>query len=211
MKENVVFKAYVTNLGMYNEGILCGEWVDFPIEVDPVCDDNLNEAVNDILCRIRVDGIYYDEYFITDYDCDIKGLTDSFGEYENIFLLNFLAKKIQDMDYSIEQLEAMIALGEYTKSVEELINLVDNPDSFYFMPDVENDYDLGYKYATETALSSEQEEVMGALIKYIDYESYGRDIRLLEGGIHTDNGYISRTDDIKITFDAKTDKIPDDL
>ena len=34
--EDVYFKAFVTNLGKYNEGELVGEWVEFPID-ETVC------------------------------------------------------------------------------------------------------------------------------------------------------------------------------
>ena len=46
------------------------------------------------------------------------------------------------------------------------------------------------------------------LANYIDYESYGRDIRLTDGGIHTDNGYITLTDKI-IDYYNDTEDIPD--
>ena len=49
---------------------------------------------------------------------------------------------------------------------------------------------------------------IGTLANYIDYESYGRDIRLTDGGIHTINGYITMTDKITTYFDD-TEDIPD--
>ena len=202
MKNDVIFRAYVTNLGLYNQGELKGEWVDFPIQNDS---EKLNESVEKILARIGVDGKEYEEYFITDYDSGINGLTACFGEYENIFLLNLLAHKISNMDCSIEQLESMLEFGESTGSVTELINLVCNTESFYFLPDVENDYDLGYEYAENSGLYTEIFERMGALRNYIDYESYGRDIRLTEGGIHTANGYITMTDSITTYLNDTTD------
>ena len=208
MNNSVVFSAYVTNLGLYNKGFLCGEWVDFPITHDD--DIDLKEAIDEVLCRARVDGLEYEEYFITDYDSDITGLTDCFREYENLFMLNFLAHKIQEMNCSSEQSESMIAYGKFTGSVEKLINLTDNADSFYFLPDVKNDYDLGYEYAVNSGLFTEALSSLGKLADYIDYERYGRDIRLNENGIHTDNGYISQTDCIKLTFNSETDEIPEE-
>lgn len=202
MKNDVVFRAYVTNLGAYNEGRLTGEWIDFPIQ-DESC--TLEESVTKILAGIGVDGKMYEEYFITDYDSDIDGLTECLGEYENIFLLNYLANKISDIDCSIEQFEAMLELGESTRSVIDLINLVCNTDSFYFMPDVENDYDLGYEYAVESGMFTTELQSLGTLADYIDYESYGRDIRLSDGGIHTDNGYISLTDKITDYYNSTED------
>lgn len=133
MKNDVIFRAYVTNLGMYNEGRLVGEWVDFPIQHDGL---TLQESIEKILCRIGVDGKQYEEYFITDYDSEIAGLTANFGEYENLFLLQALACKIclQYCDqYSYKNmLESMLEYGEHTGSVLELINLVCNTENFLF-------------------------------------------------------------------------------
>ena len=205
---SIVFKAFVTNLGRYNEGELVGQWLNFPIEHDPEID--VREAINEFLCdEVRIDGVRYEEYFITDYDSDVAGLTDCFGEYEDLLMLNFLAHKIKDMDISREQLEAMIEYGEFTRSVEELINLTDNGECFYFLPDVKTDYDLGYEYAENSGQFTEALQSLGMLASYIDYEAYGRDIRLEECGLHTDNGYIVLTDDITTYFDSATDEIPD--
>lgn len=194
MMKNCVFRAYVTNLGLYNEGYLVGEWVSFPLEREGMTFD---ESINDMLKRIKVDGKVYEEYFITDYESNVAGLTESFGEYENLRMLNRLAEMIVESDISFQQLESMIEYGESTRSVEELMNLVYSADCFYFMPDVANDYDLGYEYAEESGMFTEAFETLGVLRNYIDYESYGRDIRLEEGGIHTEHGYISLTDSIK--------------
>lgn len=205
MKNDVIFRAYLTNLGAYNEGELIGKWIDFPIQNDSL---TLDESVKKILAEIGVDGKQYEEYFITDYDSEIDGLVGCFGEYENIFLLNYLANKILEMDCNIEQFEAILELGESTGSVMDLINLVCNTESFYFLPEVENDYDLGYEYAVNSGMFTTELQSIGTLANYIDYESYGRDIRLTDGGIHTANGYITMTDKITIYFDDAED-IPD--
>ena len=206
MKNDVIFRAYVTNLGMYNEGRLVGEWVDFPIQCDGL---TLQESIEKILCRIGVDGKQYEEYFITDYDSEIAGLTENFGEYENLFLLQALACRICSQycdQYSYKNmLESMLEYGEHTGSVLELINLVSNTENFYFLPDVASDYDLGYEYAENSGMFTEVYAQMGTLRNYIDYEGYGRDIRLTEGGIHTKNGYISLTDNIVTYYNSPED------
>ena len=206
MKDNVIFRAYITNLGKYNEGYLIGEWMDFPVTHEEM---GVKEALNEMLCRIGVDGVHYEGYFITDYESEIDGLTDCFGEYENLLMLHYLACKIQEVD-DVELLESMIEYGELTGDVEDLINLTDNAECFYFMSHVENDYDLGHEYAENSGLFTEALKSLGSLANYIDYESYGRDIRLDEGGIHTKNGYISLTDHIQSYFDASVDEIPEE-
>lgn len=206
MKNNVIFRAFITNLGMYNAGRLVGKWVDFPIRHDGL---TLQESIDKILCSIGVDGKQYEEYFITDYDSEIAGLTENFGEYENLFLLQALACKIclQYCDqYSYKNmLESMLEYGEHTDSVLELINLICNTENFYFLPDVASDYDLGYEYAENSGMFTEVYAQMEMLRNHIDYEGYGRDIRLTEGGIHTKNGYISLTDEIVTYYDSTED------
>lgn len=173
-----ILSAYVTNLGKYNEGELIGKWIEFP---------TTQKEINKTLQEIGVDGVLYEEIFITDYESDISGLTDCLGEYESLYTLNYLAQKIQDMDSSMEELEALLDFGAYTGSVAEIVSLIDNADCFLIYGEVETDYDLGYYYVHELGLL---EELKGStLANYIDYEAYGRDVRLEEGGVYTKNGF----------------------
>lgn len=173
-----ILSAYVTNLGKYTEGELVGKWLDFP---------TTQKEIDKTLKEIGIDGIRYEEIFITDYESDIGGLTEPLGEYENLYALNYLAEKIQESDCTIEEFEALLDFGEYTGSVTELIALLDNTDCFIIYSEVETDYDLGYYYVHELGLL---EELKGSTLEnYIDYEAYGRDVRLSEGGVYTNNGY----------------------
>ena len=52
-------EAYITNLGKYAEGQLVGETLKFPTTA---------EEVQSLLKRIGVDGIRYEEIFITSFD-----------------------------------------------------------------------------------------------------------------------------------------------
>ena len=67
-----LFEAYITNLGKYNEGRLVGETLKFPATT---------EEVQALLKRIGVDGVRYEEIFITSFDGDVLGLYDHLGEY----------------------------------------------------------------------------------------------------------------------------------
>ena len=84
---DVLFEAYVTNLGKYNEGELVGEYLKFP---------TTTEEVQALFKRIGVDGVRYEEFFLTDFESDISDLTDYMGEYENIDELNHLACLISE-------------------------------------------------------------------------------------------------------------------
>ena len=176
--EGKILEAYVTNLGKYNEGRLVGAPLNFP---------TTTEEVQALLKRIGVDGVRYEEIFITNFESDILGLYDHLGEYESIDELNHLAHLLSGMDDDeLAKLEAVMDSGEYTGSVKDLINLTQNLDSYDFYPDVENEEDLGRLYIQEF----EAVQVPEHLIDYIDYEAYGRDVQINEGGHFAPGGYV---------------------
>ena len=76
--------------------------------------------------------------------------------------------------------------GEYTGSVKDLINLTQNLDNYDFYPDVDSEEALGRLYIQEF----EAVQVPEHLIDYIDYEAYGRDVRINEGGHFAPGGYV---------------------
>jgi len=192
-------KAYITNLGKYNEGKLVGMWHDFP---------TTKEEIIQTFKAIGIDGINYEEFFITDYDTEVEGIYDYLSEYASINELNYLAEKIQDMTrYDLERFESAVQLGEYCGSLKSLINLTDNLDCFDYLVGVTDDYDLGYYWLNESGCYDTQS--MGFLHTYFDYESFGRDISLEESGAYTNTGYIRNNGD---NFNEEYDgmNIPDE-
>ena len=100
-----VFEAYITNLGKYAEGQLVGETLKFPATT---------EEVQSLLKNIGVDGVRYEEFFITAFDGDVMGLYDYLTEYENLDELNHLAHLISELDSDeIETLEALLNKGDH--------------------------------------------------------------------------------------------------
>ena len=173
-----LLEAYITNLGKYAEGQLVGETLKFPTTA---------EEVQSLLKRIGVDGIRYEEIFITSFDGDVLGLHEHLGEYESIDELNYLAALLSEMDQSdIEKFEAVIDAGEYTGSVKDLINLTQNLDCFEFYPDIEGEEDLGRYFTEDLAIPAELKD-------YFDYEAYGRDVSINEGGHFAPGGYVVQT------------------
>lgn len=63
--EGKILEAYVTNLGKYNEGRLVGTPLNFPATT---------EDMQTVLKHIGVDGVWYEEIFITNFESDIIGL-----------------------------------------------------------------------------------------------------------------------------------------
>lgn len=195
---SAVLEAYVTNLGKYNEGSLVGEWLKFP---------TTPEEVQALLKNIGVDGIRYEEIFITDFESDVLGLYDCLGEYESLDELNYLAALLSDMsDGDLEKLEAVIDSGEYTGSVKDLINLTQNLDCFEFYSDIGDDEALGRMYIQDF----ETMQIPEHLVDYIDYEGYGRDMRINEGGHYAPGGYVFDNNSRFVELYAGREDIPDE-
>ena len=173
-----LFEAYVTNAGKYSEGQLVGETLKFPTTAQDV------EA---LLKRIGVDGVRYQEIFITSFDGDVLGLYDYLGEYENLDELNHLACLLSELDQGeLEKFEAVLHTGAHTSSVADIINLTQNLDCFEFYPDIENEEDLGRYWAEDLPIPEELKD-------YFDYKAYGRDISINEGGHMAPGGYVVQT------------------
>ena len=173
-----VFEAYITNLGKYAEGRLVGETLKFPATT---------EEVQSLLKNIGVDGVRYEEFFITAFDGDVMGLYDYLTEYENLDELNHLAHLISELDSDeIETLEAALNKGDHTSSVADIINLVHNLDCYDLHPGVTDDETLGRIYVEDMELL----DVPDNVLPYFDFEAYGRDVRINEGGHFAPGGYV---------------------
>lgn len=201
--ENGVIEAYVTNLGKYNEGELVGEWVKFPIS---------KEEMSAVLDRIGI-GAEYEEIFITDYDTSLYSVSSQLGEYENLDKLNYLAGVIAELDASDREkyeavLESGLSLGQ--NGIDGLINLAYNLDNYDMLPGVEDEDDLGRYYA-ELMYGENLDEKMGELAHYIDFERYGSDCQINDGGMFTDKGYMRETGATwDRYFDGSLEDIPDE-
>lgn len=183
-----VFEAYITNLGKYAEGQLVGETLKFPA---------ITEEVQSLLKNIGVDGVLYEEFFITAFDGDVMGLYDYLTEYENLDELNHLAHLISELDSDeIETLEAALNKGDHTSSVEDIINLVHNLDCYDLHPGVTDDETLGRIYVEDMELL----DVPDNVLPYFDFEAYGRDMRINEGGHFAPTGYLTRSGDFKEVY-----------
>ena len=134
-----------------------------------------------------MDGVIYEEFFISDYDTNVNGLYDRLGEYESLDELNYLAALLSDMDtWELDQFEAALALGGHGYSVTAIINLTQNLDCFSFYPGVTDSEELGRILIEDMGLAEIPEWMTG----YFDYGAYGRDFAIDEGGEFVDGGYI---------------------
>ena len=96
-----VFEAYITNLGKYAEGQLVGETLKFPATT---------EEVQSLLKNIGVDGVRYEEFFITAFDGDVMGLYD-YDRWAAVHNLKQMAATVAaygQYGYSPEELDAAL-------------------------------------------------------------------------------------------------------
>ena len=108
--ERPEFKAFITNLGKYNEGDLVGEWVEFPIDEDDF---------EEILHKIGCDTPEYEEWFVTDYECNLEGFDwQDFGEYPSYDKLQEFGELVE----SIDDVEAVDNAYEVTGDLQEAID-----------------------------------------------------------------------------------------
>ena len=163
----MTLRAFITNLSKYNDGELVGQWVDFP------CDE---DEFDEVLEEIGIDE-YHEEWFVTDYECDLGEVAQELGEYVSFDELNSVAEALEDWDEGLG--EAVIDIW----GVDELLN--STPDDYLYFK-ANDDEDIGYYYAEEFGIL---DEVPANLRNYFDYEAYGRDIRIDTDSGLSDNGY----------------------
>jgi antirestriction protein len=177
-----MIEAYVTNLGKYNEGELNGEYLKLPAT---------KEDVQALLSRIDVDGVMYEEFFITDYEANVDGLSKNLGEYESLDELNYLAALLDEMDsWELELFEAALTEGDHTGSVKDLINLTFNLENYHLIEDVSDHEELG-RFVME---EFDGREIPDWMQGYFDYDGYGRDFDFNGHGHFTESGYVQIID-----------------
>lgn len=190
-----VLSAFVTNLGKYNEGRLVGEWLNLPTDT---------ETVQDLFSRIGIDGVRYEEFFITDFESAILGLHRYFGEYESLDELNYLAALVEELD-DPAKFEAALEYGDHSGSVQEIINLTQNLDCYELYAGVDSEEALGYYFADELNAI----DIPAHIQPYFDYEAYGRDLAL-EGGEFVSGGYIENSGGSFVAYYNGREDIPEE-
>ena len=197
-EEEYPFAAFITNLSAYVSGSLIGEWVKFP---------TTPEHIQKVFDRIGVSA--GNEWFITDYDCNVNGIHEILGEHEDLDELNYFASNLLKMDEIQFEIFQNAMEMEHLGSVKDLINLAneDNLKNYVCYPEVCEYSDLGRLYICEL----EAMEVPDYLIDYIDFEAFGRDVHFNGRGAFTNAGYVSRgSDDFKELYHGNDEEIPEE-
>ena len=161
-----MMNIYLTNLGKYNEGFLIGEWVSLPVS---------QEELKKVLKRIKIsnkpdaNGNYYEEYFITDWECDYYNI----GEYENIDTLNKIASQVESLeDNEKEIVKALMSECSYT--LDEAMEKVNNGD-YRIYYNCEDMIDVAYEVVEECDYLRNIPENVA---RYFDYKAFARDLSI---------------------------------
>lgn len=109
----------------------------------------------------------------------IEGLPDLDCERLTLDLANELAENLEDVDEDI-----VLSFIESDSSDPKALANAEFDDCWLY-PDIATDRDLGEYVVEELGVELSREQ----LERYLDYEKYGRDVRLSEGGSFVDKGY----------------------
>lgn len=109
----------------------------------------------------------------------IEGLPDLDCEDLTLDLANELAEKLEDVDEDI----VLSFIESNSSDPKELLNA--EFDDCLLFPDVATDRELGEYIVDEIGFELSRETIEN----YFDYEKFGRDVRLSDGGSFVDKGY----------------------
>ena len=188
--------ATIANLRLFNSGVYKDVTISFP---------TTTEKIHSALRKIAIDGRENKEILITQYETDIKGLAAHLGEYEDIDELNYLASRLAGFSpYEMAVFSAAVQHGEYSNSMQDLINLSYNLDCFTLYPDIMD----AETYGRTLLEDIEELEIPEEVKPYIDYEAYGRDMRINEDGHYAPGGYVFNNNSSFIEHYSGRDDIP---
>ena len=163
-----MIRVWIENLTMYNNGVSIGRWLNLP-----ATDEQIDETINEI-CKPG------DEYFIPDYQTDIKHLEIS--EYEMITELNEFAGEIES--FGEEEKMALSAFLYHGYNYQDAVRKVNDGD-YIIYSDCYDMTDVAYQVVDETDMLH---GVPDTLTMYFDYQAYGRDISINGSFYYAGNG-----------------------
>ena len=173
-----IFKAFIVNRSEYDNGNkeTSGAWLYFPTDAETV-----KRTFEEI-------GLYEnassDTYFFDDYVCGNEDLRKCFSQYESVDALNYLARRITELeDVEMTVFQTALEAGE-CKNVIGVINLTYNTEYYEVVPDIFDYDDLGKYYVDENNM------VLGDAYDYFDFEKFGMEKESEGGGVLLNGVYL---------------------
>lgn len=190
---NPTLGVYLTNLGAYNEGLLRGEWVEFPMEPE-----EFQEARKRIgIGEERPGGGEYEELFVSDYDSRISGIAELGGEFPDYNKLNQIASDFEDLDPGDQdKVNAILESSDGPSDLNELGNLLQGDPDLNKVELVEGGRDdETYGEYLVDQIGGVEELGDDIRSRYFNAEAFGRDIKLEGNGEDIGDDYV-RTDEV---------------
>lgn len=129
------------------------------------------------------------EYVVSEFGYDVEDVSITIQSIEelpdldcerlNLDLANELAENLEDVDEDI-----VLSFIESESSDPKVLAITEFDDCSLY-PEVATDRDLGQYIVEDMGVELSREQ----LERYLDYEKFGRDVRLEEGGSFVDRGY----------------------
>ena len=163
-----MIKVFLTNLGKYNEGYLIGEWLELPAS---------QQEIDETMAKIGINE-EYEDWFITDYETDIKGI--EIGEYSNLNELNEIAEELEALNEDNAIIEAIF---NYCQDMQETINKIENRDYIIYY-DCDDMIDVAIEIVKECGYLN---GVFETVARYFDYEAFARDLDIEGNFMELDN------------------------
>lgn len=177
---DVTITACLTNRDLYQQGKRRDVYVKFP---------TTREAMQEALKDVGVDGVLYRRVILTEHDSNLPGFCHRITQYDRVDEVNYLARLLSELsDSEPATFQAVLEYGEHDQGAADLINLALNLNCYELHPGIDTDEELGRIYADFNEAIHVPEEIRN----YFDYEAYGRDVRLNEGGCFVEGGYLTR-------------------
>ncbi len=174
---DVPFKAYITPIDNQETA---GEWVSFPTTA---------EEIRDVFARLNIGP---SSWQISNYQSYVTGIDYLIRDCNNLDELNFLAVKLDELsDDDITFFNAVTEIGRHNDTLADAINLCDNLECYNIYPDIENDEDLGRYWMYHEA--NFDRDTLDELEDYINFESYGENVRYNEDGEFAASCFVVRT------------------
>lgn len=186
---NPTLGVYLTNLGAYNEGLLRGEWVEFPMEPE-----EFQEARKRIgIGEERPGGGEYEELFVSDYDSRISGIAELGGEFPDYNKLNQIASDFEDLDPGDQdKVNAILESSDGPSDLNELSNLLQGDPDLDEVELVEGGRDdETYGEYLVDQIGGVEELGNNIRSRYFNAEAFGRDTKLEGNGEDIGDDYLN--------------------
>lgn len=190
-----IAKAYIANLGKYNEGELVGGWIDLP-----TTDEEIETFLKDVV-KLNDE---YEEYALHDWESEYLEYP---GEYVDIYELNERCDNIEELDeYDMQVFRA--AQEVFDVDIEDF-----DADDYRLYEGCYTDEDLAYEIidgigSIEDAVSNPE--------NYIDEDAIRRDIEYDEeysfrSEYEDEYGEDYDEDDFQRAFESHIDALMDEI